>query len=138
MGSTTGLSVMVSGLPTDGRTLYVSLYGLTGSWTLQDSATYTAAGVTKAVITTPMKGSTFTSDTVTFGWTAETGATSYQIWVGSTPAAHDLAVRTTSALTSTISGLPTDGRAVYVTLYGLTDSWIIQDTADYYALGPSR
>ena len=138
VASTTGLSVMVSGLPTDGRTLYVSLYGLAGSWTVQDTATYTAANVTKAAITTPPKGSTFTDTTVTFGWTAETGATSYQIWVGSTPGASDLAVRTTSALTSTISGLPNNSQAVYVTLYGLTDSWTVQDTANYIAFGPSR
>jgi len=138
VATTSGLSTMVSGLPTDGRTLYVSLYGLAGSWTLQDTATYTAAGVTKAVITMPVKGSTFTDTTVTFGWTAETGATSYQIWVGSTPGGSDLAVRTTSALTSTISGLPNNSQAVYVTLYGLTDSWTVQDTASYIAFGPSR
>ena len=42
-GGTSSLSLTFSGLPTDGRQLYVTLYGYSGGvWTVQDTATYTA------------------------------------------------------------------------------------------------
>ena len=71
---------------------------------------------------------------VTFTWTAETGATSYQLWIGNTPGAHDVASGGTSSLSLTFSGLPTDGRQLYVTLYGYSGGvWTVQDTATYTA-----
>ena len=55
---TSNLSLTVSNIPTDGRTLYVTLYGNGGGVrTQQDTATYTAANIVKAVITGPTKGS---------------------------------------------------------------------------------
>ena len=84
MVGTSNLSATVGGLPTNGSTIYVTLYGYAGgSWTVQDSASYTAVSVANAQITSPPKGSTLPGDTVTFTWTAESGATSYQLWVGS-------------------------------------------------------
>ena len=129
--TTSNLSGTINNLPTDGSTLYVTLYGFAGTWTVQDTATYTAAGITKAVITSPAKGSTLSGSTITFGWSAETGGTSYQLWVGSTPGAHDITARSTSGLSTTVAGLPTDGSLIYVTLYGYNGVWTVQDSASY-------
>ena len=80
-------------------------------------------------ITTPPKDSMFSGDTVTFAWSHETGAISYQFWLGTTPGAQDIATVTTSNLTATVGGLPTDGSTVYATLEGSTDgiTYAVQD-----------
>jgi sugar lactone lactonase YvrE len=97
------------------------------------SGTLTVTAVT-AQITSPAKGSRLTGTTVTFTWSHESGATSYQLWVGSTAGAHDIALNTTSSLTTTVTGLPTNGSQVYVTLYGYSGGgWTVQDTATYTA-----
>ena len=70
---TVGLAATVNNLPTDGRQLYVTLYGYSGGWSVQDTATYSAATLLKAQITSPPKGSILTGSSVTFTWTAETG-----------------------------------------------------------------
>jgi sugar lactone lactonase YvrE len=99
------------------------------------SGTLTVTAVT-AQITSPAKGSRLTGTTVTFTWSHESGATSYQLWVGSTAGAHDIALSTTSSLTTTVTGLPANGSQVYVTLYGYSGGgWTVQDTATYTAAG---
>jgi hypothetical protein len=137
---TSGLQASFSNLPTNGQTIYVTLYGYaSGVWSIQDTGTYTAATVATAQITSPAKGSMLPGDTVTFTWTAEAGATSYQLWAGSAPGLNDLGVGGTSDLTVTLSGLPTDGSQIYVTLYGYAgDVWSQQDTAQYTAFSPEK
>ncbi|MFZ1133787.1 MAG: hypothetical protein WAN69_02495 [Candidatus Korobacteraceae bacterium] len=122
VGITTGLSTTISGLPTDGHALYVRLYSYNGSTWSYSSDTYTAASSNQAAITSPANGSTLSGSTVTFNWTAGTGAISYQLWVGSTVGGHDIAVGITTGLSTTISGLPTDGRTLYVRLYSYNGS----------------
>ena len=132
---TAQLSATATGLPIDGSPVYATLNGYAGGkWTVQDSKSYTAASLNKATIISPEKGSTLTGSKVTFSWTAETGATSYQLWLGRTAGAHDLAVVGTTQLSGTATTLPTDGSPVYVTLYGYTaGGWAVQDTATYTA-----
>lgn len=134
---TSGLQGSIGGLPTDGRTIYATLWGYSssGTWAIQDTATYKATSLSNAQITSPPKGSTLPGATVTFGWTAETGATSYQIWVGNSPGADDVTYGGTSGLSLGLNGLPTDGRQLYVTLWGYDSSgtWSVQDTAIYTA-----
>jgi hypothetical protein len=103
--------------------------------TLQDTATYTAANIVKAVITAPTKGSTLTGSTVTFTWSAETGgANLYYLYVGSSAGAGDLGSVATSNLSATVNNLPIDGRPIYVTLKGNGGgSMTLQDTATYTA-----
>ncbi len=136
-GGTSAQTISFSNLPTNGQTLYVTLYGYAGGvWSVQDTATYTAATVANAQIVDPPPGSTLSGDTVTFTWTAETGATSYQLWVGSAPGQDDLGVGGTTGTSTTISNLPTDGSLVYVTLYGYaSDTWTVQDQEQYTASG---
>jgi len=129
-----GLSATAGSLPTNGITLYVSLYAyVNGVWTVKDTATYKAGNQTKAVITNPTKGSTLTGSSATFTWSAETGATSYQLWLGTAAGLHDISSTGTSALTVTVA-VPTNGSQVYVTLQGFANGvWAVQDTATYTA-----
>jgi YVTN family beta-propeller protein len=126
-GGTT--SRTVSGLPTDGRTIYVQLSSwLNGSWVTK-TYTYTASGTgsgpppspTPSTITSPAAGSMLTSTTVTFSWTQGSGVTERYLTVGTSPGASDVYAGYQGAATSrTVSGLPSDGRTVYVQL----SSWI--------------
>jgi uncharacterized repeat protein (TIGR03803 family) len=131
---TSNLQGTLTNLPTDGRNVYATLWGYdaSGTWSVQDTASYLAAYATKAVITSPAKGSTFTGLSMNFTWTAETGATSYQLWVGYSPGQHDITYVETTGLSATVSGLPRTGVPVYVTLWGYSGgTWSVQDTGNY-------
>lgn len=122
------LTENVTGLPTNGSTVYVTLYSLVSGIWLSNSYTYTAFNVSGAagVITTPTPGSTLTSSTVTFSWTAGAGASAYWLDVGSTPGGNQYyqSGNLGNVLTTTVSGLPTDGSTIYVTLYSfIGGSW---------------
>lgn len=116
----TNLSLSLSGLPTDGRTIYVTLWSyICGVWQ-SNSYNYVAGGCTgiKAVMLSPANGSTFGSSTVTFNWSSGSNATQYWIYIGNSPGAADLySASQGSNLSVTLSGFPTDGRTVYVTLW---------------------
>jgi hypothetical protein len=116
---TTATSYTATGLPTDGRTIYVRLWSLNaGVWSFQDY-TYTAANLSPAGITSPANGATFTSATVTFQWSGS--ASQFGLWIGSTgPGSSNLAAPPgTTATSYTATGLPTDGRTIYVRLWSL-------------------
>ena len=123
------LTKTVNGLPTDGSTVYVTLYSLTnGSW-VSNAYTYTAYSLVAAggVLTTPTPGSTLTASSVTFTWSAGFGATAYWVDIGTSPGGNTLyqSGNLGNVLTKTVNGLPTDGSAVYVTLYSLINgSWV--------------
>jgi hypothetical protein len=119
------LSATVSGLPTNGTTVYVTLYTLvSGTWT-PNSYTYTASS--QGVLTTPTPGSTFTSSTVTFDWRAGSpGPYSYWLDIGNSAGGNNYysSGNLGTVTTTTVSGLPTTGGTVYVTLYTLIGgSW---------------
>jgi hypothetical protein len=114
-GGTT-LSFNATGLPTNGQTLYVRLWSqVSGVWQFSDY-TYTAAtgGV---AMTSPAPGSTLTSSSVTFQWTAG-GAAQYGLWIGTTGAGSNN-ITSTGGTTQSFSatGLPTNGETLYVRLW---------------------
>jgi hypothetical protein len=117
------LTKTVTGLPTDGSTVYVTLYSLVSGQWLSNSYTYSAfsAAAAAGVLTTPTPGSTLTSGTVTFGWTAGAGASAYWLDVGSTAGGNQYSQSGNlgNVTSTTVSGLPTDGSTIYVTLYSL-------------------
>ena len=86
---------------------------------------------TPSVLLTPQEGSTIVESSVYFTWTTGTGASQYQLYVGSSPGAYDYAkVMAGTLQTATVSGLPTDGRRVYVRLWSLQPwNWLYSDTA---------
>lgn len=84
----------------------------------------TAAGQSTApsVVTSPAPGTVLPGSSVTFTWTADSNATQYKLRLGSTPSnTGDLGIytagRTTTAYVSVhVTGLPTNGEIVYVSL----------------------
>ena len=131
---TTANSVQVTGLPTDGRTLYVRLYSLIDGayqYTERVYTAWTAPAANPAALLSPAPGSTLTGATQTFQWTAAANATNYQLWVGSTAGANDIGFfppAGTSGTSITAAGLPMDGRTLYVRLYSfILGTWLYRD-----------
>lgn len=121
------LSANVTGLPTDSRTIYVRLrYLLSGSWQYTDYQ-YTAADLSPELLE-PVPGSVLPGPDVTFTWTSN-GApvTRWILDVGTSPGSSNLYYSGTllsDELSRTVTGLPTDGRTIYVRLrYLLSGSW---------------
>ena len=130
-------SAVVSNLPTDGSTVYVTLYSFVGGQWLNNQYTYTAFNLagSQGVITSPVPNSQFTDTTVTFTWTAGGGATAYWLDVGSSPGGNQYwqSGNLGNVLTTTVSGLPNDGSTVYVTLYSYVAGQWLGTTYTYTA-----
>ena len=119
------LTKTVNGLPTNGSTVYVTLYSLNyGVW-FSNSYTYTASLSTLAVLTSPspsgsILGSSEDGGSQAFTWAPGTNATAYWLDIGTGPGgnqyyqSHSLS---SSTLTETVNGLPTNGSQIFVTLY---------------------
>jgi hypothetical protein len=126
-GQTAATSAVVTGLPTDGITVYVMLkYQVNNVW-YASYYTYTAEGSTAPpVLTSPVPGSTLSGSTATFTWTPGSGVTGYSLAVGTLWAGSDN-IYGSPVITSTsanVSGLPTNGATVYVMLrYQIGGVW---------------
>jgi kumamolisin len=124
------LTKTVSGLPTNGSPVYVTLYSLVGGQWLGNPYTYTASSQSSAqgVLTTPPPSSTLTSSAVTFDWTAGSpGPYSYWLDIGSSAGGNNYysSGNLGNVTTTTVSGLPTNSSTIYVTLYTLiSGSWV--------------
>ena len=73
----------------------------------------------EAVITTPAPGSSLGGSSVTFQWNAATGATAYEVYVGSTGVGSSNIFESSAAMTGTsqaVTGIPTSG-TVYVRVW---------------------
>lgn len=120
-----GSSHTVTGLPTDGSTVYITFhYLLNGEWS-QKHYHYKAASDISGVlgITSPAQGDTLTGSAQTFTW--NTGdATGFWFYAGSTQGAQDY-YRNPEQLNGTshtVTGLPTDGSTVHITFHYLLDN----------------
>ena len=138
---TSTLSATVNSLPIDGSTVYVTLYWLiNGSW-VSNSYIFTAfnPAAADAVLTTPTPGSTLTSSTVTFDWTAGVGASGYWLDIGSVAGGNQYyqSGNLGNLLTTTANGLPTNGSTVYVTLYTLIGGQWFSNAYTYTAFNAS-
>jgi hypothetical protein len=117
----TSLATTVTTLPTDGRPLFVRLQSLiNGAWQFNDY-TLTAARlftIQKAELVSPAPQSTLAASTVAFEWTGGSGATGYRL-VHRYRAWHNrsLRYRRRDRLSIVVSGLPNDGRTLYVRLW---------------------
>ena len=105
----------VANLPSSG-TLNVRLMSyISGAWQFNDY-TYTMNAGVKAVMTTPTPGSTITSTSATFSWTAGSGATTYWLTVGTEGAGSSNIFTAGGTQTSRqVTGLPASG-TLYVRL----------------------
>jgi hypothetical protein len=150
IGSTTGannyyssgnlgnvLTTTVSGLPTNGCTVYVTLYSMvSGAW-LSNRYTYTAFNVAGAggVMQTPTPSSTLTGGSVALTWTAGLGAMAYWVDIGSAAGGNNYysSGNLGNVLTTTANGLPTNGSTVYVTLYSMVSGQWLGNAYTYTA-----
>ena len=121
-GATTELSQTVTNLPTDGSTLYVTIYSLIGSNWLSDSVTYQAS--LAAVMTNPAPNSALSGASATFQWSAGTGISQYWLYVSKISGGRNDLFDSggTNQLSLTVNNLPIDGSTMYVTLYSLIGS----------------
>ena len=131
------LSATVNDLPTNGSTIYVTMYSLIiGSW-VNNAYTYTAfnSALGKGVITTPASGSTLSGSSVPFQWSAGTGATAYWLDVGNAAGGnqYEQSGNLGNVLSTTVNGLPTNGSTVYVTLYSLVSGQWLSSAYTYAA-----
>ena len=121
-GYVSGGSQSVSGLPTNGQTVYVRLYSLiAGAWQHNDY-TYkatTVLGGTRAQITGPSTGSTFESSSATFTWNSGVSVSSYYLYVGTSVGANNLFNGYVTGGFQTVTGLPTNGQTIHVRLHSL-------------------
>src|SRR5207302_892662 len=78
-----------------------------------------------AVMLSPQPGSTFTSSSVTFSWSAGS-ATAYALLLGNSTGSSDIYNSGMgSALSANVNQMPTDGRTIYVSLYlRVNNSWV--------------
>jgi hypothetical protein len=116
-------SATVNSLPTNGSTVYVTLYWLiNGSW-VSNPYTFTAFNLAAsgAVMQTPAQGSMLTSGSATFTWTAGSGVSNYWLDIGSTAGGNQYLQSGPlgNVQTKTVNGLPTDASTIYATLYSL-------------------
>jgi hypothetical protein len=78
-----------------------------------------------ASLKSPAKGSVLPGSSVTFSWTAGTGVTAYQLWLGTAATGsnaqnlHSASTITTTSTTAT--GLPTNGSTLYARLYSFVN-----------------
>jgi hypothetical protein len=137
LGNVTQLTV--NSLPTDGSTVYVTLYSMIdGAW-VGNSYTYTAfngSGVL-AVMQMPTPGSTILGNTATFTWSADASATAYWVDISAiAPGGNDVyqSGNLGNVLTTTVHTLPANGDTIYVTLYSYVGGqW--SSTASTYTSG---
>jgi hypothetical protein len=130
-----------SRLPTNGSTVYVTLWYLVGgSWSYaQYQYTAYGGGSQIGVITSPVPNSTLSGSSVNFTWTAGTLSTAYWIDAGSSPGGNQYfqSGNLGNVLTKTVNGLPTNGSTVYVTLYSLVDGQWLYNQYTYTAFSAS-
>ena len=125
------LSISVTGLPTDGRTLYVRLqYQIGEDWFPVDY-TYTAADFAPELLT-PIPGSVLSGPVETFSWTSNGAAVAnWYLYVGSRVSASNYlntGILGSGESSATATRIPTDGSTVYVRLVYLLDgAWLSTD-----------
>jgi hypothetical protein len=118
----------VSGLPATGITIYVRLWTLftgTLNWQYNDYVYTASTAQAKAVLVTPVPGSTLTGSSVSFNWTTVTAATGYWLDVGTALGVGDLcASGVIVARAYTCPAVPINGSIVYIRLWTqLSSGW---------------
>ncbi len=132
------LTATAKNLPTNGSTIYITLWTEIGTTWTNNIYSYIAYNPASAagVLTTPNPGSMLTSGPVVFQWTAGAGATAYWLDVGSVAGGNQYSQSGNlgNVTSTTVSGLPTDGSTIYVTLYSLVGSQWTGNAYTYTAL----
>jgi len=129
-GEITATSATASGLPTNGETIYATLYTDYGSVVLSpaysNAYTFTAVTVAALVSPTPGLGTVLGVSNVTFTWTSGTGVTAYQLNVGTTGVGSSNVYVSghITATSATVPNIPANVATVYVRLwYEIDETW---------------
>jgi len=136
---TTTLSQTVNNLPIDGSNLYITLRSeIDGQWAYNEYP-YVALNVPAelAVMQTPAPGSTLRGNSVTFNWSAGSGATAYELDAGSAPGGNDVyqSGNLGNIFSVTVNTLPANGNPIYVTLWSMvSEQWFNHEYT--YTSGP--
>jgi hypothetical protein len=119
-GSTVATAQTVNNLPCDGRPLYVQLWThLNGTWQPPQRYTYVATtncGGIVAQMINPVPGSTLLASALTFTWTPIGDADNYRLDIGNALGLTDLFTGQTTGTSRIVTGLPCDGRNLFVQL----------------------
>jgi hypothetical protein len=128
----TATSATVSTLPTNGVTVYATLFSyINGTWQHNDYV-YTESGTPVPAVLqspTPGLGTVLGTSNVTFQWSAGTGVNEYQLSLSAVaPGQSDLFVFKGTATTTTAPILPANGVKIYARLYSeINGAWQFND-----------
>src|SRR5207253_11007030 len=102
---------------------------------VSDSGPLTIAGRAPANIISPAPGTNLTSSTVTFRWNTGSGAQGFNLMIGTAAGAGDINNQDVGQnLSASVSGLPTNGRTLYVRLSSRFGSDTLYNDYTYRAL----
>jgi uncharacterized protein YkwD len=94
-----------------------------------------APSATAARISSPTPGSKLTSTSATFRWNAVSGATRYQLYVGTTAGGYNVKNLQTTGTSLSVTGLPRGSTTLYVRLWTqVNGTWRY---VDYTYIGPN-
>jgi len=95
---------------------------------VNSALTALGGGAAKAVMSSPTPGSTLSTSSATFSWTAGSGVSSYWLYIGTTGAgSNNIFSQGGTQRTRTVTGLPASG-TLYVRLYSYINSaWQYND-----------
>ncbi|MDR3764211.1 MAG: protease pro-enzyme activation domain-containing protein [Acidobacteriota bacterium] len=130
VGPLTGTSTTVT-LPTNGATVYATLWSTLNGTLTSTTATYTEASLLPASISSPASGSTLSGTSTTFTWAANGSTTPVYLWVGSTAGGFDLVNIGPLSGTSTTVTLPANGATVYATLWSTVNGTLVSKSYTY-------
>ncbi len=118
-GGPSSTSAIVTGIPTDGSTVYVRLYSLIyNGWVYNDYTYTTQSQGSRATMISPAPNAVLYDNAATFTWTTVAAASGYWLDVGTTTGQGNLCA--SGAITSTsytCSAIPLAGDAIYVRLW---------------------
>ena len=114
-------TIMVTGLPTDGSQVYVTLFSFVAGQWLYTQDTYTAYSNSLATILTPTNNTEVDGTTVTFTWTNPSNSDNYWLDIGSVAGGNDIyqSGNLGNVTTTTVTDMPNNGSEVYGTLWTL-------------------
>jgi len=126
-GVVSGTSKQVSGLPCNGQPVHVRLWTRTSAGYLTPiDYSYTAAtsctADPRATLSTPSPGTTLAGKTVTFTWSAGTGALDYWLDVGSAVGQGNISAGTVATTSRHVTNLPCNSAPVFARLWTRTSA----------------
>jgi uncharacterized protein (TIGR03437 family) len=111
--TTTSTSTVATNLPCDGNAVTARLWTKRDSFGSPKDYTFRACNNGGPVVTSPTPGTTLSSSSVTFTWSALATADQYRLSVGTTFGGNDIAAVGTNETSATVADVPRD-RIVFV------------------------